>query len=49
MNNISFWFSLPSVSIGVGETIEPFKEDKTIVDRYILLVKRIGVLDSMSI
>ena len=43
---MSFWFSLLNVSVGVNETIELLK---TIVGRYILLVKGIGVLNSMSI
>ena len=40
---------LPTVTVVVGVTIEPLKEGKKVVSRrYVLLVKRFGVLDSVA-
>ena len=42
-------FVLPSVSIGVGKTIEPLKEDNKLVGRSVLLIKWDVVTNSVSI
>ena len=40
---------LPTVTVVVGVTIEPLKEGKKVVNRrFVLLVKRFGVLDSVA-
>ena len=37
---------LPWVTVGVGVIIEPSEENEALAGRYLLLVKRYGVLDS---
>ena len=38
---------LPWVTVGVGVTIEPLKEDKKLTGRCVVLVKGYGVLNSV--
>ena len=49
---INLWvsdFVLPIVSVGVSEIIEPFKEDKELAGRSLLLVERDGDTNFVSI
>ena len=40
---------LPGVTVGVGITTKPLKEDEILAGRCVLLVKGYGVVDSVSI
>ena len=39
---------LPSITVGVGVTINSFEKDEKLAGIFILLVKMYGVLDSVS-